>query len=163
MPCDHLHDPRSEMCRECRRTLSHQQAIDQALARFLSYVNRTETCWLWTGATVRREGYAIFSYLNRCVSAHRWFYEQEKGLVPKHLTLDHLCRVRHCVNPDHLEIVTRGENVRRGLKGILTTHCPQGHPYDEANTYWSKVRINGRSCRRCHREREKRKRFAVST
>jgi hypothetical protein len=75
------------------------------------------------------------------------------GLIP-----DHLCRVSNCVKviadetgPAHLELVTQRENMRRGIKGELTTHCPWGHPYDEANTYVDK---NGhRNCRACYKRK----------
>jgi hypothetical protein len=64
--------------------------------------------------------------------AHRVAYERMVGPVPDGLQLDHLCRNRMCVNPQHLEPVTAGENTRRAR--ALITHCPQGHPYDDANT-----------------------------
>lgn len=86
------------------------------------------------------------------VHAHRLAYEAVKGPIPAGLQIDHLCRVRNCVNPDHLEAVTQQENVRRGRVGENTrskTHCPQGHPYDEANTYRNPA--GSRNCRTCHR------------
>lgn len=75
-------------------------------------------CWLWQGA-ITGQGYA---YVNRgrrlgAVRAHRALYEIEVGPVPEGLDLDHLCRVRHCVNPQHLEPVTRQKNVDRGEYG----------------------------------------------
>jgi hypothetical protein len=87
--------------------------------------------------------------------AHRAFYEQHIGSIPEGLTLDHLCEVRNCVNPTHLEPVTRGANVLRGdtLSAANTrkTRCPRGHAYDEENT---RVTPRGaRACRACSRER----------
>lgn len=85
---------------------------------FLSHVQVDENgCWLWTGAT-SPQGYGRFNAGlredARNVLAHRWSYEHHVGPIPDGLDLDHLCRVRHCVNPEHLEPVTRQENVQRG-------------------------------------------------
>ena len=92
-------------------------------------------CWLWTGA-LDRGGYG------RCGQdkAHRVSYYLFKGDIPEGLDLDHLCRVRSCVNPDHLEPVTRSINCLRGDTGKVggngaKTHCLQGHEYTEENTY----------------------------
>jgi hypothetical protein len=77
-------------------------------------------CWLWTGA-LSGGGYGyILSYdtgRRLIVRAHRWLYEHTKGPIPEGLQLDHKCRVRSCVNPDHLEPVTSAENTRRGRAG----------------------------------------------
>lgn len=87
------------------------------------------------------------------MGAHRYAYEHFIGPIPEGLQVDHLCRVRNCVNPDHLEAVTCRENVLRGdgvaAANARATHCPQGHAYDEANTYtWTN---GGRHCRACAR------------
>lgn len=90
--------------------------------------------------------------------AHRFAYEDIVGPILEGLTIDHLCRVRHCVNPAHLEPVTHLENVRRGnggLNQLAKTHCPKGHPYDEENTYRLPSRPSGRYCRACRRERNR--------
>ena len=79
--------------------------------------------------------------------AHRVAYELQVGPIPVGLQLDHLCRVRSCVNPAHLEPVTSAENTRRGLRA-MKTHCPQGHPYAGENLL---IRPTGqRRCRTCH-------------
>lgn len=107
-------------------------------------------CWLWTAATLW--GYGIFTIAkHQPAKAHRVAYELEIGPVPDGLTLDHLCRVRRCVRPSHLEPTTMRENTLRGV-GITAsnarkTHCKRGHPFNAANTY---VNPRGqRSCRPC--------------
>jgi hypothetical protein len=112
-------------------------------------------CWLWTACT-NAFGYGTLWVNVRPMLAHRVAYELFVGPIPEGLNLDHLCRVRRCVNPAHLEPVTQRENVMRGIsvtaKNAAVTHCHQGHPFDDANTY----RNNGkRQCRICQRRREK--------
>jgi len=99
--------------------------------RFWPKVDKTDDCWLWTAAI--QNGYGVFMLSSRKqIKAHRWSYQQMVGPIPDGLTLDHLCRVRHCVNPAHLEPVTMGENNRRST-GFRPhkTECPQGHSYAE--------------------------------
>lgn len=72
-------------------------------------------CWLWKRGK-SKAGYGQLGQGGKVVYAHRYFYEKQKGPLTPGMTLDHLCRVRACVNPDHLEEVTRGENVRRGYR-----------------------------------------------
>ena len=135
-----------------------------AVDRFMTHVDKRgpTDCWLWTGH-LNHGGYGQFSTGKaRYFGAHRWSYEHFVGPVPAGLDLDHLCRVRHCVNPDHLEPVTRRENLLRGTRNnymASKTHCPQGHPYDEANTYRHRLAV-GRSCRACSRLRTRERRAA---
>lgn len=83
--------------------------------RFWSKVDKSGDCWLWTAGISGGTGYANFHWLGRTQSAHRVSYMLAVGPVPEGMTLDHLCRVRHCVNPSHLEPVTLAENIRRTL------------------------------------------------
>lgn len=79
-------------------------------------------------------------------------YEAFVGPIPDGLQIDHLCRVRHCVNPAHLEPVTIAENVRRGA--AAQTHCKYGHEYTPENTV---IHHGGRECRTCNRIRSRRR------
>lgn len=87
-------------------------------ARFWRRVEKTETCWIWTGAPDNSLGYARFKVRDAkgerdAVMVHRWSYEEVNGPIPDGLEIDHLCRVRNCVRPSHLEAVTHTENMRR--------------------------------------------------
>ena len=124
-------------------------------------VGRQADCWPWL-RSVSSGGYGQFFFEGRLHTAHRVAYELTKGAIPEGLQLDHLCRNRRCCNPDHLEPVTAAENTRRSpIHNVAKTHCPQGHPYDTANT--ARNRANGgRVCRTCSnaesRERKRRAR-----
>ncbi len=129
--------------------------------RFWPKVDLTEGCWLWTGAKSR--GYGQLYDGARMRQAHTLSYEMHVGPVPDGLQLDHLCRVRHCVNPAHLEPVTCRENLLRGdtpsARNLAKTHCPQGHPYDEPNT--QRKPDGRRACRACSREYQRQRRVAA--
>lgn len=98
-------------------------------------------CWEWQVG--KSEGYGRF-----CIShgndayVHRLTYEQLIGSIPDGLTVDHLCRNRACVKPAHLELVSNGVNVLRGVGppacNARKTHCPRGHPYDLINTRYGR-------------------------
>ena len=208
-----------------RRYLRH------CIARFQAKLTRYEVvasgCWLWTGS-IRSDGYGVTGIMGPPRLAHRLVYELERGDIPPGMVLDHLCRVRCCVNPDHLEVVTIAENTRRGMgaelarahqlakthckrghplsgenlyiapssgqracracrlarkrarsaqipkkgrnleglklggaangaRNLAKTHCPHGHPFDEANTYFN-LRTGARECRACHRIRASKRR-----
>lgn len=114
-------------------------------------------CWLWSGCT-GSGGYGRVSVGGKQMPAHRFIYELLIGEIPHGLQLDHLCRVRNCVNPSHLEPVTGRVNILRGegpcAQHARKTHCPQGHPYDAANTYLHKGKY--RYCRICLRLNKRR-------
>ena len=104
-------------------------------------------CWLWSRA-LNADGYGQFWPTNeRRVMAHRFFYERANGPIPANMEIDHLCRVRRCVNPVHMEVVTHAENVRRGWPATKN-HCKQGHEFTQENTIRSRGR---RDCKACLR------------
>ena len=110
------------------------------------------SCWVWT-AGLEGSGYGLFWADGRHVGAHRWAFIDAHGPIPDQLQTDHLCRVRRCVRPSHLELVTGLVNTQRGRAGALErerTHCPNEHPYDAANTY--QYPDGRRGCRVCMRD-----------
>lgn len=145
--------------------------------RFINLLSiDSNDCWLFR--TVSKSGYSNFGInKKKAVRAHRYAYELYKGKIPEGLEIDHLCSVKNCCNPEHLEAVTAKENTRRAwqrgdakihpkhirlragrianaaavAKKLAMTHCKKGgHPYDEANTIWRKK--GGRECRACQKE-----------
>lgn len=115
-----------------------------------SYHPELGRCWMWVGA-IHAKGYGQYFYAGQMRQAHRVGFTLARGEIPRGLQLDHLCRVRHCVNPSHLEPVTSLVNTHRGfgpsaLNG-RKTRCVHGHPFDESNTR-HRVR-NGRNVREC--------------
>ena len=120
-------------------------------------------CWLWAGAYFQKpnsDGYGMF-YVNekkRAAFAHRISYEFHKGDIPRDLVIDHQCRVKGCVNPDHLRAVTPQINVLENNDSVCAlnakkTHCLHGHEFTAENT---KIIPGGRSCKECRRIRRRR-------
>jgi hypothetical protein len=106
-------------------------------------------CWRWTGAHIP-QGYGHFKAAGHSSRrVHRVSYEVFVGPIPDGLQLDHLCGIRDCINPEHLEVVTPAENVARWARAI--THCPQGHPFTAENSYHGKngEGYRSRQCRIC--------------
>ena len=122
------------------------------LDRFWAKVVKTDGCWVWIGAHIP-DGYGSFSANGRVGLAHRFSYTQFVGPIPEGLQLDHLCRNRTCVRPDHLEPVTSRENSLRGqtvaARHAAKTHCDAGHEFTEANIL--RTRLGNRQCRACRK------------
>jgi hypothetical protein len=124
-------------------------------------------CWLWTGSVMPR-GYGKVTIAKRRLLAHRIAYEAFVGPIPEGLTLDHLCRVRRCVNPGHLEPVTVRENTLRSpvapaAINARKTHCVHGHEFSPENTRVQFRRSDQgehRICRACARARYHERRAA---
>lgn len=120
---------------------------------------RADGCWLWLGATMSN-GYGQVAMsmgsgnTKRHFSIHRWVYEFLVGPIPEGLDLDHLCRVRNCANPEHLEPVTRSENLFRAYDDA----CTRGHVRTPENTYVN-PRTGTRTCRTCQRAWRRRQRY----
>lgn len=107
-------------------------------------------CWVWLAGDDGQKGYGRVKVNGVQVAAHRYVYELHKGKIPKGLEIDHLCRNVKCVNPEHLEPVTRRENVLRAptvIAARTATHCKRGHEWTAENTYY--LRTGTRTCRKC--------------
>lgn len=115
-----------------------------------------EACWEWRGS-IDHGGYGQYRHNERTTSAHRYAYENRVGPIPAGMTIDHLCRNRACVRPDHLEAVTQRTNLLRGqtkaAENARKTTCPQGHDYTPENTYTPPS--GGRQCKQCRSDRKR--------
>lgn len=113
-------------------------------------------CWLWLGARTNKGYGSIGVGGSRTRLVHVVTYELERGPVPGGLQLDHLCRVRHCRSPYHLQPVTGRVNCLRGIsfaaQNAAKTACPIGHPYSGNNLL---AEGNGRRCRTCRRAKQR--------
>lgn len=132
----------------------------------------TGDCWSWRAAHFKKTGYAMFSVRGqdgiwRPTVAHRVAYELYRAEIPAGLDLDHLCLNRGCVNPWHLEPVTRAVNLARSRRSggsagrkpgsvnvTVRDRCEAGHEYTPENTYRKPSRPNKRICRACNRIRD---------
>ena len=134
------------------------------MKRFWSHIEKQDDgCWQWTGAPSGKsrghEGYGQIMVCGKNLKAHRFSYEIHRGPVPPWknggLQLDHLCRNRMCVNPEHMRLVTQRENILWGegvgAKHARKTHCLRGHEFTAENTYVAPAQPGRRYCMACHR------------
>lgn len=136
------------------------QKVD-AWERFVRFtvIDDAMGCWRWRGG-LDQDGYGNFHDGKKYISAHKYAYQQIVGSIPEGLVIDHLCRVRHCVNPFHMEVVTNHENIRRGevaARERAKKACPRGHAYDTITSEGK------RRCKRCHAAAAKRSRDRKKT
>lgn len=110
---------------------TRETIIEWNIQRIMKHVEKTDSCWIWNGGRTVK-GYGMISIGGKGRLAHRAIYELLVGDIPEGLVLDHLCCVKECVNPDHLEPVTITENVLRGHRerGGETGTCIYGHPLE---------------------------------
>lgn len=126
--------------------------------RLRTKFTRRGDCWIWEAST-NPNGYGSFTEIvngrSKSNRAHRKVYEVLVGEIPRGMDLDHLCRNRPCVNPAHLEVVTRQENLLRSELTIAhqnarKAHCKNGHEFTALNTYVHPKR-GTRDCRTCRK------------
>jgi hypothetical protein len=130
---------------------------DSTVRKFMESIDKTDSCWNWRGATsTKPDGRPSYGRVSLGTSVHRFAYLLAKGAIPLDFEIDHLCKNTLCVNPDHLEAVTKPENMRRSNSPMARqgrqTHCIHGHTFDDVNTYRSPD--GKRRCRACRRARQ---------
>jgi hypothetical protein len=133
----------SRSCRKCKtgNDRKHRHAIKNGLVipgstepikdKFERQVEKTKTCWLWTGAIAKTEGYGRLNFMRKVWWAHRVSYSLHKGSIPKGSSVLHSCDVRKCVNPEHLFLGTQADNVKDMVS---------------KGRYWSEKRIHSLRC-----------------
>jgi hypothetical protein len=152
-------------CRICKNQLARnrywakgKQRVRVTRTTLVNILDRCSVdengCWLWQGF-LNAHGYGRTKWQGRNQLVHRIVYELMEAPVPDGLSIDHLCRVRHCVNPGHLEVVTSRENTLRGetipAEHLKKTHCHRGHEFTPENTYPFGPDKKWRQCKACHK------------
>lgn len=129
---------------------------------FWAKVNKTDTCWLWTASTVN--GYGQFGVgWPQTVGAHRWAYEAMHGPIPAGMQIDHICRIRLCVNPSHLRVVTNKQNHENMVAQKRSQTGARGVYYDKRGYYYVQVTHNGqRHCRGTFATKAEAERVAIA-
>ena len=138
--CGPKHKWEGSACRKCGRPKPGTR--ERLIFNFWRKVKKTPGCWIWIGARIKSNGYGLFNWTDRKRVAHHVSWFLAHGEWPADgLESDHLCRVRHCVRPSHMELVTHKENIQRA-----STHCARGHAL-KGNRF-----ISGKSsrCRICY-------------
>lgn len=128
------------------------------LEKLWDKINKSSTCWFWFGA-IDKDGYGIWTSKKKTYRVHRFMYELYNGKILSGMVIDHLCRIRNCVNPEHLRAITNKENILCGV-GITAQNsrkivCNKGHDLSGKNLYVYKNKKGGvdRHCLKCDKER----------
>jgi hypothetical protein len=137
-------------------TYWHDRSLKTLFERFTAKyrVNPETGCWEWQ-ASGTPDGYGSLWEYGRLKRAHRVGYELYRGPIPEGMHLDHLCRNRGCVNPDHLQVISNRENILRGecqaARNARKTHCKRGHPLSGDNLSPARLKRGQRECLECAR------------
>lgn len=142
----------------------YQRNKPHTLGSLLARTDAVGDCLVWKGATNKKNGYGVAVWLGKQTTVHRIVYQMVHGDIPPNSEVDHMCNVRGCINPDHLQLVTHQQNMELGASRRKT--CRNGHEWSDKNTYITKVkRKQGgfrmqRYCRvcRCKHQADLRKR-----
>lgn len=134
--------------------MCYNRTMKKTIEHHIKTIKKIDGCWIWQGS-VDSKGYGQLMSNGIVWRAHRFFYTNLVGEIPVDYQIDHLCKKKLCVNPEHLEAVTQTENIERSGAwnyNKAKTHCPQGHEYTSENTLF---RQNKRTCKTCKKNRSK--------